>query len=105
MLFRSVSQAAVEHLHREKNRNKAAVREFLADMRTPPELRGGAENPVVGKLDLMIGHAPRSKVVTLPVDKEYRSEAAARARKEDAGGEFLAAKAEDVLNQLKAMGE
>ena len=100
-----VSQVALEKLHREKNRNKAAVREFLADMRTPPELRTGAENPVAGKLDLLIGHAPRSKVVALPVDKEYRSEAAARGRKEDAGGEFLTAKAEGVLKQLKAMGE
>lgn len=101
------SQEALEkHMRAQKRQYRETV-EKLEEFTTPYELRleQGRPSDAVGKLDLLIGHAPRSKVVTLPVDKEYRSEAAARARKEDAGGEFLAAKAEDVLNQLKAMGE
>ena len=101
------SQEALEkHMRAQKRQYRETV-EKLKEFTTPYELRleQGRPSDAVGKLDLLIGHAPRSKVVALPVDKEYRSEAAARGRKEDAGGEFLTAKAEGVLKQLKAMGE
>ena len=103
-----VSESALEELHRRKNRNKTAVREFLEEMRIPPELRIEPEEvTVVGKLDLMIGHTPSSKVIALPTDKEYRGEAAAQSRKKrsKAAEEFLAAKGESVLDRLRAMNE
>ena len=103
-----VSQTALEELHRRKTRNKAAVKEFLEEMRTPPELRGEPEDfTVVGKLNLMIGHEPSSKVIALPADKEYRGEVAAQGRKKrsGAGVEFLASKGESVLDRLRAMNE
>lgn len=55
----------------------------------------------------MIGHAPSSKIISLPTDKEYRGEVAAQSRKKrsGAGGEFLAAKGESVLDRLRAMNE
>lgn len=102
-----VSETALEELHRRKNRNKAAVKEFLKEMRTPPELRVESEGVmVVGKLDLMIGHSPREKVISLPQDKEYRAEATSRAKKKKASGEeFLGKKADTALACLRAINE
>lgn len=105
-----VSQEALAELHTRKKHNKKMVRQFLEEMRTPPELReelDGSEMPVVGKLDLMIGHAPASKVISLPTDKEYRGEVAAQDRKKrgKAGEEFLASKADSALAKLRAMNE
>ena len=99
-----VSEAALEALHRRKNRNKTLVREFLEERRMPPELRMDAEAAVVGRLDLTIQAARPQKVVSLPMDKEFRGElAASRKKKAEAGDEFLAAKAESALTKLRAM--
>lgn len=103
-----VSQEALAELHQRKNHNKKMVREFLEEMRTPPELRGDTDGtPVVGALDLMIGHAPTSKVISLPADKEYRGEVAAKAKKKrsGAGEEFLTSKGESALAKLRAINE
>ena len=99
-----VSEEALEALHRRKNRNKTLVREFLEERRMPPELRMDAEAAVVGRLDLTIQAARPQKVVSLPMDKEFRGElAASRKKKAEAGDEFLAAKAESALTKLRAM--
>ena len=65
----------------------------------------GRPSDAVGKLDLMIGHAPKQKVVALPVDKEFRAEMATGKKKAGAGDEFLASKAGDALARLRAMNE
>lgn len=104
-----VSQEALAELHTRKNHNKKVVTDFLEDMRTPFELRGeqaDTEPPaVVGTLDLMIGHAPQSKIVSLPMDKEYQSEAASRRKRKQggAGDEFLTAKGDSALAKLKVI--
>ncbi len=102
-----VSQAALEELHKRKNHTKAAVREFLEERRTPPELRmEDSGTPVVGKLDFTI-QSGRPKVISLPADKEYQSEAAARSRKRKSGSgdEFLTSKAGTALARLKVINE
>ncbi|NBH81124.1 transposase, partial [Clostridiaceae bacterium] len=101
-----VSEAALEELHRRKNRQLSDVRAILEQYRTPPELRLDPSQPAaVGKLDLMIGHAPQRKVVALPTDKEYRSETVSRKKKSAAGDEFLTEKAGAALERLRAMNE
>ena len=101
-----VSEAALEELHRRKNRQLSDVRAILEQYRTPPELRLDPSQPAaVGKLDLMIGHAPKQKVVALPADKEYRSETVSRKKKSTAGDEFLTEKAGAALERLRAMNE
>ena len=97
-------EEALEAMHRRKNRNKTLVREFLEERRMPPELRMDAEAAVVGRLDLTIQAARPQKVVSLPMDKEFRGElAASRKKKAEAGDEFLTAKAESALTKLRAM--
>ena len=103
------SQAALEKLKREQAKQKRDAEGLLEDFTTPYEARleQGRPSDAVGKLDLMIGHAPSSKIISLPTDKEYRGEVAAQSRKKrsGAGGEFLAAKGESVLDRLRAMNE
>ena len=103
------SQEVLQKLMRNKNRQYHETRDALEDFTTPYEARleQGRPSDAVGKLDLMIGHAPASKVITLPTDKEYRGEVAARGRKKrsKAGDEFLAAKGESVLDRLRAINE
>jgi len=53
----------------------------------PPELRMDAEAAVVGRLDLTIQAARPQKVVSLPMDKEFRGELAASRKKKAEGGE------------------
>ena len=66
--------------------------------------KADAEAAVVGRLDLTIQAARPQKVVSLPMDKEFRGElAASRKKKAEAGDEFLAAKAESALTKLRAM--
>ena len=62
--------------------------------------------PVVGKLDFTI-QSGRPKVISLPADKEYQSEAAARSRKRKSGSgdEFLTSKAGTALARLKVINE
>ena len=103
------SQAALEKLKREQAKQKRDAEGLLEDFTTPYEVRieQGRPSDAVGKLDLMIGHAPSSKVIALPTDKEYRGEVAAQSRKKrsGAGGEFLASKAGDALARLRAINE
>ncbi len=101
-----VSEAALEELHKRKNRQLSDVRAMLEQYQTPPEVRLDPSQPVaVGKLDLMIGHAPQQKVVALPVDKEFRSEITSRKKKPASDDEFLNAKAGAALERLRAMNE
>ena len=103
------SQAALEKLMRDQKRQYRESVEALEDFTTPYEVRieQGRPSDAVGKLDLMIGHAPSSKVIALPTDKEYRGEVAAQSRKKrsGAGDEFLASKAGDALARLRAINE
>ena len=103
------SQAALEKLMRDQKRQYRESVGVWEDFTTPYEVRieQGRPSDAVGKLDLMIGHTPSSKVIALPTDKEYRGEAAAQSRKKrsKAAEEFLAAKGESVLDRLRAMNE
>ena len=103
------SQAALEKLKREQAKQKRDAEGLLEDFTTSYEARleQGRPSDAVGKLDLMIGHAPSSKVIALPTDKEYRGEVAAQSRKKrsGAGDEFLASKAGDALARLRAINE
>ncbi len=103
------SQAALEKLMRDQKRQYRDSREILEDYTTPYELRveQGRPSDAVGKLDLMIGHAPKSNVIALPQDKEFRAEAAAAGRKKrsKAGDEFLGAKADSALSRIRAINE
>lgn len=103
------SQIALEKLKREQAKQKRDAEGLLEDFTTPYEARleQGRPSDAVGKLDLMIGHAPSSKIISLPTDKEYRGEVAAQSRKKrsGAGDEFLASKAGDALARLRAINE
>lgn len=102
------SQTALEKLKREQAKQKRDAEGLLEDFTTPYEVRleQGRPSDAVGKLDLMIGHAPTSKVISLPTDKEYRGEVAAKTRKKAGGGEeFLGRKANEALTRLSAMNE
>ena len=102
------SQAALQKLMRDQNRQYHESKDVWEDFTTPYEARleQGRPSDAVGKLDLMIGHAPKEKVVALPQDKEYRAEAASRAKKKKASGEeFLGKKADTALACLRAMNE
>ena len=102
------SQAALEKLMRDQKRQYRETVEALEDFTIPYEARleQGRPSDAVGKLDLMIGHAPTSKVISLPTDKEYRGEVAAKSRKKAGGGEeFLGRKASEALTRLSAINE
>lgn len=85
------------------------MREILDSMTRPYELRGeegGRPSEAVGMIDLTIKAERPSKCIALPLDKEYRAEAADRAHKKKASGdEFLGKKADDALARLRAMNE
>lgn len=99
-----VSQAALEELHRNKNRQLAAAREIIADRTTPYEQRLDPSVPAaVGKIDLTIKAQRPAKVVSLPVDKEFRGEMEHKRKR--GGSEFLDRKADEALTQLRAMNE
>ena len=77
-------------------------------MLQPPRVAGGVGGPppTAGKLDLTIGHTARPKVVSLPVDKEFRGTITPKKQKAGgSGGAFLDAKAGAALKRLKAMNE
>ncbi len=101
-----VSQRALEELHREKNRQLKETRELLESYRTPPELRAETGTPdTVGKLNLMIGHAPTEKVISLPVDKEFRGEAEGQRKRQQKDNKFLSEQGGTALDRLRAIGE
>lgn len=101
-----VSQDALEALHRRKNKQLSEVREFLKEAQKPAALCAEDGTPAaVGKFDLMIGHAPKPKVIALPIDKEYRAEITSRKKQSGAGDEFLAAKADNALERLRAIND
>ena len=103
------SQVALEKLMRDQKRQYRDSVEALEDFTTPYEerLEQGRPSDAVGKLDLMIGHAPRERVIALPQDKEFRAETADRRKKKrsSAGDEFLGAKADSALSRIRAVNE
>ena len=103
------SQAALEKLMRDQKRQYRDSVEALEDFTTPYEerLEQGRPSDAVGKLDLMIGHAPRERVIALPQDTEFRAETADRRKKKrsSAGDEFLGAKADSALSRIRAVNE
>ena len=104
---RLLEEEALEALHKRKKRQLRGTREFLEEMQAPPEARGlCGPQATAGKLDLTIGHTARPKVVSLPVDKEFRGAMTPKKQKAGgSGGAFLDAKAGAALKRLKAMNE
>lgn len=102
------SQEALEkHIRSQKRQYRETV-DKLDEFTTPYEQRveQGRPSDAVGKLNLTIKAERGPKVVSLPVDKEYRSEAADQRKKRAAArDEFLQAKAGAALAQLRAMNE
>lgn len=102
------SQEALEKLIRSQKRQYRETVDKLEELTTPYEQRveQGRPSDAVGKLNLTIKAERGPKVVSLPVDKEYRSEAADQRKKRAAArDEFLQAKAGAALAQLRAMNE
>lgn len=102
------SQEALEKLMRSQKRQYRETVDKLEEFTTPYEQRveQGRPSDAVGKLNLTIKAERGPKVVSLPVDKEYRSEAADQRKKRVAArDEFLQAKAGAALAQLRAMNE
>ena len=102
------SQEALEKLMRSQKRQYRETVDKLDEFTTPYEQRveQGRPSDAVGKLNLTIKAERGPKVVSLPVDKEYRSEAADQRKKRAAArDEFLQAKAGAALAQLRAMNE
>ena len=103
------SQAVLEKHLRDQRRQEREMREILDSMTRPYELRGeegGRPTAAVGMIDLTIKADRPSKLISLPLDKEYRAEASSRAKKKaGAGDEFLGKKADDALARLRAINE
>ena len=103
------SQAALEKHLRDQKRQEREMREILDSMTRPYELRGeegGRPSDAVGMIDLTIKAERSPKLISLPLDKEYRAEATSRAKKKaGAGDEFLGKKADDALARLRAINE
>lgn len=102
------SQAALEAHLRNQKRQEREMREILDSMTTPYEARfeEGRPSDAVGKIDLTIKAERSQKLISLPVDKEFRQELASPSRKKaGAGDEYLAKKAESALARLRAMNE
>lgn len=100
-----VAEDGLAGLFKEKQRLLRETKEYLEEMNKPYEERIASARPEpAGKPDFMYGHAPRPKVVTLPVDKEFRGEMADGRKRKKEGSEFLDRKADDALAKLRAMG-
>lgn len=102
------SQDALQKHKREQSRQYRDAVEALEGYTTPYEVRleQGRPSDAVGKLDLTIKAARDPKLISLPQDKEYRAEAASRAKKKKASGEeFLGKKADVALARLRAGNE
>jgi len=107
---RHVSQEALEKHMRDQKRQIREAAEFVEERITPYEARleEGRQTDAVGKIDLTIKAKRNQKVVTLPIDKEFRQEqleAAPRRKKAGAGDEYLAKQAEAALARLRAINE
>ena len=107
---RHVSQEALEKHMRDQKRQIREAAEFVEERITPYEARleEGRQTDAVGKIDLTIKAKRNQKVVTLPIDKEFRQEqleAAPRRKKAGAGDEYLAKQAESALARLRAINE
>jgi Mu transposase, C-terminal./Bacteriophage Mu transposase. len=104
-----ISQAELEELHSRKNRQLAQTREALNEFSAPYEIRSGQEqrrSRAVGTLDLMVGNKPQDKIITLPEDKEFRSQLAApRSKKGKEESKFFNSKADDALSRLRAIND
>ena len=84
------------------------MKEILESMTRPYELRGedgSRRSEAVGMIDLTIKATRSEKLISLPLDKEYRAEVTSRKKRPDAGDEFLATKAGDALARLRAINE
>ena len=102
------SQAALEAHLRAQKRQEKEMREILESMTRPYELRGedgSRRSEAVGMIDLTIKATRSEKLISLPLDKEYRAEVTSRKKRPDAGDEFLATKAGDALARLRAINE
>lgn len=104
------SQAALERHLRDQKRQEREMREILDSMTKPYEARfeTGRTSDAVGRIDLTIKAERDPKIISLPNDKEFRSEMAEgrmQKKKAGAGEEFLDRKANDVLSRLRAMNE
>jgi hypothetical protein len=104
-----ISQAELEELHSRKNRQLAQTREALNEYSAPFEIRTAQEQQrsrAVGTLDLMIGNKPQDKIISLPEDKEFRSQLAApRPKKGKEESKFFNSKADDALSRLRAIND
>lgn len=99
-----VPQEALETHLRNQKRQLKETREALDYYQTPFEYRGEVETPaVVGGLDLTIKAKRDDKVVALPQDKEYRSDAKASKEKRS-DSEFIAKRGEEALSILRRLG-
>lgn len=103
------SQDSLEKHMRNQKRQEREMREILDSMTKPYEARlnDGRNSDAIGKLDLTVKANRKSNVVSLPADKEYRSEISMsnQKKKSGAGDEFLGRKADDALSRLRAMNE
>ena len=97
-----VSQDALEKHLRNQKRQQKETQEFLEGVqRGYTELVDeGRKTATVGGLDLALKPERKQKVVSLPVDKEYRQ---GRRQKKAEENEFLQSKGNEALERLKAM--
>lgn len=103
------SQDALEKHLRNQKRQEREMREILESMTKPFETRSddGRNSDAIGKIDLTVKASRQSNVISLPNDKEYRSEISTGNQKKKSGSEdeFLGRKANDALSRLRAMNE
>jgi len=103
------SQTALEKHLRDQKRQEREMRDILESMTLPYDQRfeEGRPSDAVGKLDLTIKAERDHKIISLPVDKEYRAELSSGKHKKntEAGDSFLGRKAENALTKLRAMNE
>jgi len=102
------SQVSLENHLRNQKRQEREMREILDSMTRPYEARFEENRPsdAIGKLDLTIKAERDSKIISLPIDKEYRAEmAAGKKKRAEAGDSFFGKKANDALTRLSAMNE
>ena len=86
--------------------NKKAYYEAVELAARVQDEEGGQPSEAVGMIDLTIKATRSPKVIALPQDKEYRAEVKGRSKKKDAAGEeFLAGKADSALARLRAINE
>ena len=97
-----VSQDALEKHLRNQKRQQKETQEFLDAVRKgyTELVDEGRKTATVGGLDLALKPERKQKVVSLPVDKEYRK---GRKYKKAEENEFLQSKGNEALERLRAM--